>query len=157
MGLNGDIAFASNSELREMLLYCNKWSDRTFVLQTKNPIVFAPRKDLITPNMIIGTTIETDAVNYNLSNAPRPSVRYFGLRVIDCRKMVTIEPIMKFTEYFGSQIINLHPEIVYIGYDSKNNHLPEPTLAETHQLIDQLRGAGIDVREKLIRKAWDES
>ncbi len=156
MGLNGDIAFASDIELMKMLLYCNTWEDRTFVLQTKDPRIFWNMGDFIKPNMIIGTTIETDKSTTFISNAPRVDLRYDALVNMSVRKMLTVEPIMKFSKNFSRRIVTLRPEIVYIGYDSKNNHLPEPTLAETQQLIQQLRDAGIDVREKLIRKAWDE-
>lgn len=156
MGLNGDIAFATGKELRRMIEYCNQWHDRTFVLQTKDPWIFTKFKDVIQPNMIIGTTIETDKSTTFVSKAPPVDVRYDALVNMPVRKMLTIEPIMEFTDDFAEIIYNFDPEIVYIGYDSKNNHLPEPTSLETKVLIGQLRGAGIDVREKLIRKAWDE-
>ena len=158
MGLNGDIAFASDIELMKMLLYCNIWDDRTFVLQTKDPYIFKDLTDFITPNMIIGTTLETDASRFwnEISQAPPPIARHAHMVELDCRKMVTVEPIMKFSCGLAEMIKDIEPEMVYIGYDSKNNHLPEPALAETQQLIQQLRDAGIDVREKLIRKAWDE-
>lgn len=156
MGLNGDIAFASEVELVRMLLYCNAWDDRTFVLQTKDPRMFVKFTDFIKPNMILGTTIETNRHTSFISKAPYPLTRYLTLKNVDCKKMVTIEPIMQFDEMLFDWIVDLGPEIVYIGYDSKNNHLPEPTLAETLHLIKQMKDAGLDVRTKLLRKAWDE-
>lgn len=155
MSLTGDIAFATGDELCQMLVYCREWHDRTFVLQTKDPSIFRQFEDDITDNIIIGTTIESERRHFD-SSAPSPLVRYRALRALDCRKMVTIEPIMKFSWLLRDWIVDIEPEIVYIGYDSKNNHLPEPTLAETRELIRQLRNSGIDVREKLMRKAWDE-
>lgn len=157
MGLNGDIAFASPNELDSMLEYCNKWSDRTFVLQTKDPFVFLLNgAEKIKENMIVGTTIESD-ICHDVSKAPAPIKRYEAIRSLDCRKMVTIEPILTFNlnVLFG-WIRRINPEVVYIGYDSKNNNLPEPTLDETKQLIKMLRDNGFDVKEKLIRKAWYE-
>ncbi|MCK5374102.1 MAG: hypothetical protein KAJ40_02350, partial [Alphaproteobacteria bacterium] len=53
-------------------------------------------------------------------------------------------------------IHSIDPEVVYIGYDSKKNKLPEPTLDETNELINRLREHGFEVREKLISKAWYE-
>ena len=156
MSLTGDIAFAREQDLVKMLLYCNAWDDRTFVLQSKNPRIFEQYNVLIKPNMVIGTTIESD-VDHHMSKAPPPAQRYASMRLLNCRKMVTIEPILKFdlAKLYG-WIHLINPEIIYIGYDSKSNNLPEPTLAETKELIKELRTAGYDVREKLIRKAWDE-
>ena len=156
MGLTGDIAFATDKELRAMIAYCHKWSDRTFVLQTKNPRIFEPLTDFIKPNMIIGTTIESD-INHGVSKAPPPHLRFESMKALNCRKMITIEPILTFNlNVLFKWIKSIKPEVVYIGYDSKNNHLPEPTLAETRELIEQLHISGIDVKEKLIRKAWYE-
>ena len=156
MSLNGDVAFASENELVKMMLYCNTWDDRTFVMQSKNPRIFEPLADFIKPNMIIGTTIESD-IDHNISKAPSPIKRYASMRLLDCRKMVTIEPILTFNlDKLWSWIQLINPEIVYIGYDSKNNELPEPTLDETNELIAVLREHGFNVKEKLIRKAWYE-
>lgn len=46
---------------------------------------------------------------------------------------------------------------INIGYDSspKTNKLPEPPLAKTEQLIENLK-AITEVRVKQIRKAWYE-
>jgi len=155
MALNGDIAFASPDELRQMVEYCNKWSDRTFVLQTKDPRIFFGIRNMITDNIIIGTTIETN-INHNFSTAPSVFTRMQVMSMLECRKMITIEPIMKFDPTFIVDIANLKPEIAYVGYDSRKNKLPEPTLEETLLFISGLFSAGIDVREKLIRKAWNE-
>jgi hypothetical protein len=156
MSLTGDIAFASEKELVKMLLYCNTWEDRTFVLQTKKPHIFEPLTDFIKPNMVIGTTLESD-IDHGLSKAPTTVKRYEAMRALDCRKMVTVEPILTFNlDRFYMMLHLINPEVVYIGYDSKNNHLPEPTLAETQELIEQLRSSGFDVKEKLMRKAWYE-
>jgi len=68
---------------------------------------------------------------------------------------LSIEPIMDFDrEDFAHWIILLNPEVVYIGYDSKRKHLPEPPLAKTLGLIDDLTGAGIHVERKLLRERW---
>lgn len=156
MSLTGDIAFASEKELVKMLLYCNTWEDRTFVLQTKNPHIFEPLTDFIKPNMMIGTTIESD-IDHGVSKAPSPYLRFEAMKRLDCRKMVTVEPILTFNlNVLFKWIQSINPEIVYIGYDSKNNNLPEPTIDETRELIKQLQSAGIDVKEKLMRKAWYE-
>lgn len=154
VGMNGDVAFASEDEFRAMIDYCTKWSDRTFMMQSKDPSCFIPFD--IPKNLIIGTTIESD-INHCTSSAPMPLDRFKSMKELDCRKMVTIEPILTFniSEIFSIAHL-LNPEIVYIGYDSKNNKLPEPTLYETKCLLNELRKDGINVKEKLMRKAWYE-
>ena len=156
MALTGDVAFASDEELRKMIAYCNKWDDREFVMQSKNPSVFEKFSDYIRPNMCIGTTLESD-IDHGLSKAPTPASRHNAMQSLNCRKMVTVEPILIFNlDQFYSMIHSIDPEIVYIGYDSKKNKLPEPTLDETNELINRLREHGFEVREKLISKAWYE-
>ena len=156
--MNGDVAFASSGEMSDMIRYCREWADRTFMMQSKDPRCFLPFD--IPENLIICTTIET---NWNFtkdySKAPRTHTRMCAMLELserDCETMVTIEPIMKFTQGLIDWIAHLRPKIVWVGYDSKNKHLQEPTLAETNELIYELRTFGIDVREKLMRKAWDE-
>jgi len=154
VGMNGDVAFASVGELRAMINYCTKWSDRTFMMQSKDPSCFIPYT--LPDNLIIATTIESD-IDHDVSKAPNTVNRFESMRSLNCRKMITIEPILTFNMNRLFMMIHLiNPEIVYIGYDSKNNNLPEPTIDETRELIEQLRISGIDVKEKLIRKAWYE-
>jgi len=159
VGLTGDIAFATKDELQAIIRYCNKYPETTFVLQTKDPRIFLDQEiqNMITGNMIIGTTIETNINKHGTySKAPSVFKRLEVMEKLDCRKMITIEPIIAFSPLFGVDIANIHPEIVWVGYDSKNHKLLEPSLYKTINLIEFLRGAGIDVREKLIRKAWNE-
>jgi len=54
-------------------------------------------------------------------------------------------------------ILNINPEFgVSIGYDNYNWRLPEPPLAKTLQLIEELEKHGIKVERKTLRKAWWE-
>jgi hypothetical protein len=79
-----------------------------------------------------------------------------GKNVVDV-SLISVEPIMDFDrEEFGHWLILLNPEVVYIGYDSKGHHLPEPPLAKTLGLIDDLDGAGIKVERKLLRERWND-
>ena len=48
----------------------------------------------------------------------------------------------------------INPERVYIGYDTKNSKLPEPSLQKTTHLIEALEQLGIKVKTKLLREAW---
>ena len=46
--------------------------------------------------------------------------------------------------------------MIWIGYDSKRNYLPEPELARVKQLHWELSKLGYVVILKTIRKAWWE-
>lgn len=177
IGLNGDISFASDEVIRLIIAYCSQWSDRTFLLQSKNPARFVEtdatgtRKFYFPDNVILACTLETNysliisesepgtVVNYNtISQAPMPTERVDAMmKIQDNRKIITIEPILDFNPDTLKLIIeSIHPMAVYIGYDSGNHKLPEPPLQKTLDFIKQLQDLGINVREKLMRKAWYE-
>lgn len=174
IGLTGDISFADvqKGDMLAILDYVCKWSDRTFLLQSKNPAFFSTF--VIPKNVIIGTTIETTSVAWDsqeqwvrhdrkvliysdISKAPHPYKRHWAMQELRCRKEVTIEPIMDFNEDVMVQWIqDIEPEFVYIGYNSKDNvRIPEPSLKKTERLIERLKVFTI-VRTKLLRKAWWE-
>lgn len=157
MGLTGDISFASNIEIAAAISYCEKWSDRTFMVQTKDPGLYKRHK--FPENVILNVTIETD-VNLGVSRAPsvenRLNVMESGTiqRLLN-KKYVTIEPIMGFSVHFIDRLIMINPDVVYIGYDSGQHGIIEPSLKTTRSLIDELRSF-VEVRTKLIRKAhWE--
>jgi hypothetical protein len=72
-------------------------------------------------------------------------------------KLVSIEPILNFTDRFDREIAKIKPVTVYVGYDSYGNRLPEPTLQKTVSLIRFLEARGIEVRTKTLRPAWYEA
>jgi len=155
---NGDWAFAL-PEWREAILgRIRAEPDKTFLIQSKNPYVFF--QSHFPSNVILGTTIETDRedIIQDISKAPKPVDRQYCMyRLSHKRKMVTYEPILDFNidrliEYTNA----IKPEMVWVGYDSKHNYLPEPELARTRIFIEELRTQGYFVVEKLLRKAWWE-
>ena len=57
----------------------------------------------------------------------------------DYRKMVTIEPIMKFDlSEMVAMVISFDPEQINIGADTLKRGLPEPTAKEVLKLIEVL-------------------
>lgn len=158
MGLTGDISFATGKEKEAAIAYCTKWSDRTFLVQTKSPDLFMLYD--FPDNVILDCTIESD-IHYNVSAAP--TVRYrqeiMSSRPVQRLKnkiWITVEPIMGFTEGFADWLEEIHPKVVYVGYDSKNHHLREPSLKETMKFIEQVEKYA-EVRPKLLRKAhWED-
>ncbi len=164
--LNGDVSFASAEFILKLIKYCEQWYDRKFLIQSKNP---ARLLDFKFPyNVVLGTTIETnyraigkDNVLYSsISKAPHPEERYRAMRQVQNNDVhVTIEPIMDFhpDELVGWMKNIPRLKVINIGYDSRPglNHLPEPPLAKTMDLIARLELI-TEVRRKQIRPAWYE-
>jgi len=71
--------------------------------------------------------------------------------------MVTIEPVMDFDlNVMIDWVENINPCMVWLGYDSGKNRLPEPELEKVRSLHWQLSKKGFTVILKTIRKAWCE-
>jgi len=155
---SGDITFAKPEWMHKILEVIRRYPDRTFLLQTKNPIVFKYYEPY-PANVVLDTTIETnrDDLYWGISKAPLPSERFKDFLTVEHpRKFVTIEPVLEFDlEELVRWIRRISPERVYLGYDSKNCNLPEPELQKVLELERQLK-AFTKVKRKLIRKAWWE-
>lgn len=174
----GDISFASFEQFNQILEVISYYPNTTFYIQSKNPVYFNEYikhySSDVRSNTVLGTTIETNythcfnhyATETVISKAPYPVDRKNAMVKLpyqkcltEFSKYVTIEPIMEFNmDVMVQWIQEIKPEFVYIGYntrDSKNKHLPEPSLAKTEALIAVLEKI-TEVRLKLIRKAWWE-
>ena len=157
----GDISYAKTSYVDQILSVARAHPETTFMLQSKYPLCFIAWRMFITipDNCVLGTTIETNRSTKLISKAPETESRKTWLSIIRTRKYVTIEPIMDFDhDVMVAWVKEIRPEFVYVGYnslDSKNKHLPEPTIAKTYTLISALE-AVTEVRLKDIRPAWDE-
>ena len=152
-----DWAFIPRDVAEIAYAYMETWHHRTFLLQTKDP-AHVPLVS-IPENAILGTTLETNRPTVDVSNAPSTASRAYTLSCWSARRMVTVEPIMDFDlELFAQMIRSVNPWRVYVGYDShpRTNHLPEPSLEKTNELVRSLRerGLGIDVRLKSMREPW---
>lgn len=121
-----------------------------FLLLTKNPKRYL---DFNFPdNAVLGATIESD-LNMNVSSAPRPLKRLEAMyELIHEHKMISIEPIMRFSDDFETSLIDCQLEFVAVGYDNYNNGLDEPYLKDTEFLIAGLEQVGIKVYRKTIRE-----
>lgn len=146
------------------LAYVKKWSNRRFLMQSKDPITFRRWPAAVFQfNAIFGVTLETNRDNtVHFSTAPRPIQRAMAMESLrdsygHVSRFVTIEPVMEFdSAAFEQMILGIEPECVYIGYNSrpKEVQLPEPSLEKVMSLIEYLRECGLDVREKLLREPW---
>jgi hypothetical protein len=163
---SGDPTYANEKEWQTAIAYTEKYSNIMFLIQSKNPSCFFPYK--FPNNVILGTTAETNLLSFNIkqsrfefysdiSKAVYPIHRLNALRSLShIRKFVTIEPILDFGDCFVDLIKIVNPEFVYVGYDNHHCKLPEPLLAKTQWLIEELKKF-TEVRVKTLRKAWYES
>jgi len=151
----------SADEFQRMLDLIKSKPNRTFLIQTKDPEFLKYHK--YSDNVLLGITLES---NYDhmvngapVSKAPSMWYRKMAFEKIDHpRKIITIEPIMDFSpEVIIRWISHINPERIYIGYDTKSSHLPEPSLQKTIDLWDELEiDMGLDVKIKLLREAWNK-
>lgn len=138
-----------------ILAHCRQWPDNTYVFQTKNPRRMGQfRMDLYQwqVNFFLGVTVETNRGN-NLELAPQRHERLAALSRFADRwfqpYFITIEPIMDFDlDEFARLLIEAKPSFINIGADSKGHGLPEPSFEKVMQLVDRLKEAGIEIREK---------
>ena len=159
---SGDVAFCNFTEMIKAIEFMRKWNDRTFLMQTKNSGSFLACS--YPENCVLGITMETDQFEFKspskyklyseISKAVLPFWRYKGMLAVEHkRKFVTIEPILQHTSDFADLIEEINPEFVYVGYDNHNCRLPEPSLAETLDFIEELQEF-TEVRIKTLREAW---
>lgn len=138
------------SELIQLILDTVAKSPAQFLLLTKNPKRYLEFS--IPPNCVCGATIETD-LDITPSFAPPPPERIVAMiNLKHPRKMVSVEPIMKFSPLFGEMLLKIKPDLIAIGYDNYNHGLMEPTLTMTMMLENTLEDAGIKIYQKTIRE-----
>ncbi len=143
--------------IERIIAHCRDWPANEYVFQTKNPERYSEILNKMPRNILLGVTIETTKHIHQISNAPVPEARYVAFRPflyhprydIPLRKFVTIEPILDFDVVtMLAWIIEIDPEFVNIGADSKGHGLPEPSWEKVDKLICYLQDAGIEIREK---------
>lgn len=152
---SGDIAFCPTDYLKQIVARIRKDSDKNFLIQSKDPSTFNRVK--FPSNVILGTTIETnrDTLYSGISKAPSPSQRFKDFAEVDHPlKMITIEPVIVFDlDTMVSWMKEIKPCMIWLGYDSKKNNLPEPELKKVRELHWELSRAGFVVILKTIREA----
>ena len=146
---SSDIYFAKKEWMEKILKRIKEMPKRTFFFQTKEPNVF--RKYKFPENVILGITLESNRFYDEYSDAPDPYVRFRSFKHIrHPRKFITIEPVLDFDfSIFLGWIKQIHPERIYIGYDTKKTkiwdlgtekyeNLCEPSLTKVKRLIRKL-------------------
>lgn len=158
---NADISFCPPDFTRRIIGRIAEHNVRapqkTYYLQSKRPAYFEQFLEDLPDNVLLLTTLETNRnAGYDeVSKAPLPTVRYGQFKALDyARKVVTIEPVLDFDlEAFAGWIRSIHPEYVWLGFNSKPESvtLPEPAEAKVQELANRLLDAGIEVRGKTLR------
>lgn len=114
-----------------------------YLLQSKNPARFLEFIGKYPPDVLFGTTIETNRTIYVESKAPPYIERAKALGELHNKgfeTMVTIEPIFDFDlEELVELIIIAQPEWINIGADSKGHDLPEPPKEKVRDLVETLQ------------------
>ena len=129
-----------------VLCIANSYSayNNKYLLQTKNPARYLKiMNDWLNPKyFILSTTIETDLFHPDIMrNSPPPVDRAQAMAKLpkEYKRMVTIEPIMKFSLNALIAVVMLfEPEQVNIGADSCHKSLPEPSAKEIIKLQERL-------------------
>jgi DNA repair photolyase len=129
--------------ITRVMVACYKNEDNAYLFQTKNPAKML-RLAMGTPaaRTLLACTIESDEEGFRSWQVKSPKLidRFVAFRDFDSpSKMVSIEPIMKFSPRFLSWLKELAPAKISIGADSKNHGLTEPTAQEVIDLITYLR------------------
>ena len=138
--------------IKSVLDHCLSYPGNDYVFQSKNVAGVIGWRKWLPLNRMIGTTIETNRQDIisSISKAPAAIDRAEGLRRIDGRKFLTIEPIMDFDiGPLCDLIAYAQPDFVNIGADSKRHGLPEPTRTKVLALVDALQARGVTIRKKV--------
>jgi hypothetical protein len=112
--------------------------------------------------VILATTLETnrDEGYDTVSKAPKPTERYRQFADLDYpRKVVTVEPIMDFDiEIFAVWLIELKPEYIYLGFNSKPKEvkLTEPSEEKVAELM-KILAESMDIRGKDLRSLGESN
>jgi len=155
LGSMGDISCIKKDERVQVAEYIVDSPLVTFLLESKNPMVFKEMINYLPSNVILSTTIETNRWNdYDVSKAPSPLDRYYVMEELNwSKKHVSIEPIIDFDLYEMFELIHrIEPMVVSVGYDNYNAGLEEPALEKTRYLIDML-SKFMKVERKTLREA----
>jgi len=138
-----DLMTVGDNDIKEVLQICNMLKSSSFIFQTKDPAKYFDYIDLIPQGSWLGTTISSTINRLDIEpNAPLLSGRYTSMVCLPFayKKFVTIEPIMDFElDTMIEWMSEIKPDVIFIGGNTSNVKLPEPTPDELIELIEQLR------------------
>jgi hypothetical protein len=140
------------------LKYCRGFNNK-YLFQSKNPKNFLIWWKYL-KGSILGTTIESDIWHHEMGDAPLPEDRAVGLRhmrLIGYKTMITIEPIMDFTNELVSLVKFARPSWVNIGANTNSKvKLPEPEPEKIQELIERLREITEVKIKSNLKRLWKQ-
>ena len=158
---SADISFCDSILARKIINRIKEHNVRcpykTYYFQSKRPEYFKEFLTEFPNNVILVTTLESNRKSgyQKISKAPVPTERHRQFKNLEYpRKVVTIEPVMDFDlEIFSKWIVELDPEYVWLGYNSRPTHvkLPEPPIEKLRELVMILTYAGVKIKAKELR------
>jgi len=138
--------------IARILEHTRQYPSNTYIFQTKNTEHAWLWSHSFPGDFMIGTTVETNRDISTISLAPAPQKRVDGLmrfKLSGHKVFVTIEPILVLDpKIMARWIIEIRPEFVNIGADSKGTGLQEPPAEQVQELIERLRLANVTIRKK---------
>lgn len=142
--------------IEKVLAHLCEYPENRYLLQSKNPNRMLDFIDKFPPDVLIGTTIETNRDNYYESKAPSMDERAKALGLLSEKgldTMVTIEPIFDFDlDELVELVMTANPAWINVGADSKSHDLPEPSKEKVTALIEELqKRTGVELKRNLDR------
>jgi len=143
--------------IKRIIGHCLTYNQNKYVFQTKNPARFNDYIDLMPDKCMLGVTMETnrefrnDDNSIKISQAPRPIKRYEGIMALQrlFPVFITLEPILDMDiDIMVEWMINIKPDFINIGADSKECGLPEPSAEKIRELIARLQENNLVIRKK---------
>ncbi len=129
--------------IEKVLAHLCEYPENRYLLQTKNPKRLLDFTEKFPPDVLLGTTIETNRTIYYESKAPTFTERAEALGELSkmgLETMVTVEPLMDFDlDELVELIVTANPVWVNVGADSKGHDLPEPAPEKVKALIETLK------------------
>lgn len=126
------------------LAHCRRYESNRYLFQSKNPQRIYHLRKLLPPDIVVGTTIETNREYPEMGKAPSVEERAWAilnLRLLDIETMITIEPIMNFDlDTLVGIIQAAGPDWINIGANTNSKvKLPEPSPGKVKDLIEALQ------------------
>jgi DNA repair photolyase len=140
--------------IQRILHHCNVYPKSRYVFQTKNPKRMSYFLNLIPAGSYLGMTLETNRDMSSISKAPSAEERVdefskIGLSSKPFVRFVTIEPILDFdVDILADMIIDMRPNWINIGADSKGHGLAEPSSYKIMEFVSKMNNAKIDIKKK---------
>ena len=123
--------------IAKVLEHCKKYPINKYLLQSKNPRRLIEFNLLTSLNTFTGTTIESNRIYPCMGNVPTPNDKAIAME--GHAGFITVEPILDFDlDDFLAILKKASPDYIYIGADSGNNRLPEPSKEKILELITEL-------------------